>query len=154
VIFAIPSVMQPFTNPLTTFGDAGTLAAFGFLLAYFMISIAAPMFLRRRGELTRGNLVIAGLSILCLLVPTYGSFYPVPPFPIRLFPYYFLAYMAVGGVWLTVASRRNPGVLAEIEADLEDAVDQHHLVDAMTAPAPSPHLAPAPQVTPAATSAP
>jgi amino acid transporter len=146
MIFAIPSVMQLFTNPLTTFGDAGTLAAFGFLLAYFMISIAAPMFLRRRGELTRGNLVVAGLSILCLLVPTYGSFYPVPPFPIRLFPYYFLAYMAVGGVWLTLASRRHPGVLAEIEADLEDAVDQHHLVDAITAPAPEQRSVPSQQV--------
>ena len=39
------------TGPLTIFGDAGTLAAFGFLFAYFMITIAAPFYLRKLGEL-------------------------------------------------------------------------------------------------------
>jgi amino acid transporter len=118
-VFTIPAVLQIFTNPLTTFGDAGTLAAFGFLLAYFMISIAAPVYLRKLGELTRRNLVISGLAIACLLVPTVGSFYPVPPVPVRYFPYYFLTYMLVGAIWLTVVSKRQPGVLGEIEADLE-----------------------------------
>ena len=124
VVFAIPTVMAVRTDPLTTFGDAGTLAAFGFLLAYFLISVAALMFLRRRGELKRRNLLIAGLSIACLLVPTYGSFYPVPPSPIRFFPYFFLAYMVVGIGWLTIAGRRRSdnALAAEIEADLEDAL--------------------------------
>jgi amino acid transporter len=123
--FVLPSIMQAFTNPLTTFGDAGTLAAFGFLLAYFLISIAAPVYLRRRGELTRRNVVVLVAAIACLLVPTVGSFYPVPPEPIRYFPYYFLAYMLAGIGWLAVVSRRNPGVLAAIEVDLETTVDAH-----------------------------
>ena len=38
MIFAVPAILMIFTNPLTTFGDAGTLAAFGFLLAYFLIT--------------------------------------------------------------------------------------------------------------------
>jgi amino acid transporter len=118
-VFTVPSVMQLFTDPLTTFGDAGTLAAFGFLLAYFMISIAAPMLLRKRGELTRRGLVVSGLAIAALLVPTIGSFYPVPSYPVLLFPYYFVGYMLVGVIWLSMVSRRQPGVLADIEADLE-----------------------------------
>src|SRR6266545_956659 len=104
-VFVIPTVMQHFTNPLTTFGDAGTLAAFGFLLAYFLISIAAPAYLRRRGELTRKNIVVFVLAMLCLLVPTVGSFYPLPVAPIRYFPYYFFAYMLVGACWLAIVSR-------------------------------------------------
>ena len=44
-LFAIISIMQAFTNPLTTFGDAGTLAAFGFLLAYFLVTIASLAYL-------------------------------------------------------------------------------------------------------------
>jgi amino acid transporter len=126
VVFAIPSVMQAFTNPLTTFGDAGTLAAFGFLLAYFLVTIAALAFLRRRGELRPKNIVVFVLAIACLLVPTVGSFYPVPPAPIRFFPYYFLAYLLVGAIWLFTVSRRKPGVLAEIEADLEVTVGIHN----------------------------
>jgi amino acid transporter len=90
VVFAIVSVMQFFTNAQTTFGDAGTLAAFGFLLVYFMISVAAPVYLRKRGELTGKNVAVLVLALVCLLVPTVGSFYPVPPVPVRYFPYYFL----------------------------------------------------------------
>lgn len=119
IVFTVPSLMQIWTDPLTTFGDAGTLAAFGFLLAYFMISIAAPMFLRKRGELDMRNKCTSALAILCLLVPTVGSFYPVPPSPVNRFPYYFLAYIAAGLIWLTVVNKRHPGVLADIETDLE-----------------------------------
>jgi amino acid transporter len=134
-VFVIPTVMQHFTSPLTTFGDAGTLAAFGFLLAYFLISIAAPVYLRRRGELTRKNIVVFVLSMLCLLVPTVGSFYPLPSAPIRYFPYYFLAYMLAGIGWLAILGRRKAGLLSAIEADLEATVDAHDSADETRRPA-------------------
>jgi len=134
IVFAIPTIMQAFTDPLTTFGDAGTLAAFGFLLAYYLISIAAPMYLRRRNELTRKNILITVVALLCLLVPTIGSFYPLPPVPVRYFPYYFLAYLLVGGVWLAILHRRDRTVISAMEADLEATVDTHvHLTADSTA---------------------
>jgi amino acid transporter len=125
LLFAIPTVMQAFTDPLTTFGDAGTLAAFGFLLAYYLISVAALVYLRRRGEMTRKTIAVTVIALLCLLVPTVGSFYPVPPVPVRYFPYYFLAYMMVGVAWLAILHRRDRTALSAIEADLEATVDAH-----------------------------
>jgi len=128
VMVVIPMVLEVFTNPLTTFGDAGTLAAFGFLTAYFLISFAAPAYLRKRGELRRQNVVTTVLAALFLLVPTVGSFYPVPPFPVDVFPYIFLGYMAFGSAWLFVVSRRRRGVLNEIDMDLEASMlspDKH-----------------------------
>jgi amino acid transporter len=125
MMFAIPTVLEIVTSPLTTFGDAGTLAAFGFLLAYFLITIAAPAYLHRRGEPRARSTVIAVIACLCLLVPTIGSFYPVPPFPVDIFPYIFAAYMAVGGGWLFVLSRRQRGILAEIEDDLDQSLAAH-----------------------------
>jgi amino acid transporter len=125
LVFAIPTVMQAFTDPLTTFGDAGTLAAFGFLTAYYMISVAAPVYLRRLGELKPKNIAVMVLALVALLVPLVGSFYPLPPVPVLYFPYYFLAYMLVGAVWLTILHRRDKTVLAAIEADLEATVDTH-----------------------------
>jgi amino acid transporter len=119
MIVAVPMVLEIFTNPLTTFGDAGTLAAFGFLLAYFLITVAAPVYLRKLGQLRPVNVVMAVFAFVLLLVPTIGSFYPVPPYPVRIFPYLFAAYLAVGAVWLVVVSRRRPGILAEIGRDLE-----------------------------------
>jgi amino acid transporter len=125
IMFAIPTVLELVTNPVTTFGDAGTLAAFGFLLAYFLITIAAPVYLHRRGELRPRHVVIAVIACLCLLVPTEGSFYPVPPSPVNIFPYIFAAYIAIGGGWLFILSRRRRGILAEIEADLEQSLELH-----------------------------
>jgi amino acid transporter len=125
IMFLVPTVLEINTNPLTTFGDAGTLAAFGFLLAYFLITVASPAYLAKRGELRPRNVIIAILAFLCLLVPTIGSFYPVPPYPVSIFPYIFLGYMIVGAVWLYAVSRRRRGILAEIETDLENTLQAH-----------------------------
>jgi amino acid transporter len=118
-MLSVPAILSTRTDALTIFNDAGTLAAFGFLLAYFMLSIAAPIYLRRLGELKRRNVVISTLAVLFLLVPTIGSFYPLPPYPVNLFPYIFLGYLALGGLWLFIVSRRRSGILAEIETNLE-----------------------------------
>lgn len=118
LIVAIPIVLEIFTNPNTIFDEAGVLAAFGFLLAYFLISAAAPMYLRKLGELRPRYVVIAVLAFLCLLVPTIGSFYPVPAYPVNLFPYIFAGYMLVGTGWLLFQRKRNPTILSEIAADL------------------------------------
>jgi len=118
-IVTIPMVLEIFTNPLTTFGDAGTLAAFGFLTAYFLISVAAPAYLKKQRELRARHVVVAATACVLLMVPLIGSFYPVPPFPVDIFPYIFVAYMLAGSGWLFVVSRRNRGLFAEIEMDLE-----------------------------------
>jgi amino acid transporter len=118
LVLAIPCILEINTNPLTVFNDAGTLAAFGFLLAYFLTTVAAPVYLKKLGELRPVNVVIAVLSFLCLLVPMEGSLYPVPPSPVNLFPYIFVGYVAVGGILLLVVSRRRRGILGDIAADL------------------------------------
>jgi amino acid transporter len=125
IMFLIPSVLEIATSPLTTFGDAGTLAAWGFLAAYFWICVAAPAYLAKRGELKPGHVAVAVAAAACLLVPTAGSFYPVPPYPVDVFPYLFLAYMAAGGGWLFIASRRHRGLFSEIEADLDATLAAH-----------------------------
>jgi amino acid transporter len=125
IMFLVPTVLETSTNPLTTFGDAGTLAAFGFLLAYFLISIAAPAYLAKRHELRPRDVIVGVLACLCLLVPTIGSFYPPPPYPVSIFPYIFVAYLALGGAWLFTVSRRQRGILSEIEADLEQTLQSH-----------------------------
>ncbi|HEY6471877.1 MAG TPA: APC family permease [Acidimicrobiales bacterium] len=121
MILALPAFLMIFTNPLTAFGDAGTLAAFGFLVAYYLITVAAPVYLKKIGELRPRYVVLACIAVLCLMVPTVGSFYPMPAWPVNLFPYIYLAWMAVGGGWMFLRSRRQPSLFADIEADLERA---------------------------------
>ena len=87
---------------LDAFNDAGTFGAFGFLGAYFLISIAAPAYLSKRHELSPGALVLSIASVVLLLVPAVGSVYPVPSWPVNIFPYIFLGYLALGLGWFMV----------------------------------------------------
>jgi amino acid transporter len=124
VILVIAMVLHATgTGPLTIFGDAGTLAAFGFLFAYFMITVASPFYMRKLGELRGRNVLVAVLAFACLMVPTVGSFYPAPAWPINLFPYIFLGYMLVGGARLYWMHRTQPEALPGIQRDLERALD-------------------------------
>jgi amino acid transporter len=116
----IPTIMLLSGVPTQdAYNDVGTFGAIGFLTAYFLISIAAPVYLYRDGNLKSGNVIISALAILCLLYPAISLFYPLPAYPVDIFPYIFLIYMATGVVWLFVVSRRAPGIIEEIEHDLE-----------------------------------
>ncbi|HEV2037619.1 MAG TPA: hypothetical protein VGQ96_03345, partial [Candidatus Eremiobacteraceae bacterium] len=106
------------TALLDTFGYLGSIATFGFLFAYILVSIGAPMFLRRRGELRAMAIVMAVLSIAMLAIATIGSVYPVPPAPYNVLPYIFLVLLAIGlGRFLYLRSRR-PDIVQSIQADL------------------------------------
>jgi amino acid transporter len=108
LIFAVPTVMVTVfrLEILDAFNDAGTFGAFGFLGAYFLISVAAPAYLKRRGQLGGRELALSVASVLLLMVPAVGSVYPVPPSPVNIFPYIFLGYLAIGLAWFMILRRR------------------------------------------------
>jgi len=91
---------------LDAFNDAGTFGAFGFLGSYFLISLAAPAYLKRIGALRGGDIALSAASLILLLVPAVGSVYPVPSWPVNIFPYIFLGYLAIGVVWFMILRRR------------------------------------------------
>ena len=102
------------------FNWAGTFGAFGFLFSYFFITVAAPMYLKKEGTLTAGNIALAAVALVLLLVPAVGSVYPVPPAPVKYFPYVFLAYFLVGVAWFMTLRMRSPEAVQEIERDIEE----------------------------------
>jgi len=118
--FAVCAVFagQPETN---TFGWYGTLASYGFIIVYFLCSIAAPVLLKRTGELKTRDVVIGAVGAVLMFLSLVGSVYPVPSAPYNYFPYAFAAYMLLGFVWFTVVKTRAPQVIAGIEHDLESA---------------------------------
>ena len=55
-----------------------------------MICIAAPLYLKKIGELKTKDIVVLPRSALALLlIPAVGSVYPVPAPPVNYFPYIF-----------------------------------------------------------------
>jgi amino acid transporter len=82
--------------PLDLFSDTATLCSYGFVIVYGAIAAGASLYLRRRGELRSGNVILSVAAVLLLIVPAVGSVYPVPPPPGNWYPYVFVAYVACG----------------------------------------------------------
>jgi amino acid transporter len=120
--FVVPSIAAlNHVATLDLFGDVGTCAAFGFVVAYFLSTLAAPLYLKGLGELRSRDVVGCGVAVALLIVPAVGSVYPVPAAPVMYFPYAFLAYLAVGMIWIFSYYGRKPGVSNVIRIDLESA---------------------------------
>ncbi len=120
IVMLVPSVLvlKGF-GPLDIFGYVGTLAAFGFLVPYALITVAAPVYLKKLGQCTPKDIVVCAASLILLVIPTVGSVYPVPAPPVNMFPYMFLAYLAVGVVWIVSFYRRKPWIGNETRHDLD-----------------------------------
>ena len=106
---------------LDTFGWYGTLASYGFIVVYLLCSIAAPVYLRRTGELTTGSIAFGAAGAALMLLALLGSLYPVPAYPLNLLPYIFVVYMCVGAAWFLVVRQIAPNTLLQVEHDLEVA---------------------------------
>lgn len=105
---------------LDILNDLSTISTFGFLLAYVLISIAAPLYLRRIGQLSVKSVVFAVASVLFMTPPIIATVYPTPAAPADKFPFYFLTYLAVGGLWFMALRARDSGqALQQIRRDLE-----------------------------------
>ena len=120
ISFLVPSVLvfKGFA-PLDIFGYVGTLAAFGFIVPYFLISVAAPVYLKKMGLCTAKDVAICVGSVVLLIIPAVGSVYPIPAPPVNYFPYMFLVYLAVGIVWVVSSYARKPWMGAETRQDLD-----------------------------------
>jgi amino acid transporter len=103
------------------FGNLGSAATFGFLFAYALVSIAAPMFLRAHGQLRVLPIVVAMASLGLLTIPIVGSVYPAPAPPANYLPYIFLALLGPGVAWFAYLRATRPQLVRKIEADLEQS---------------------------------
>src|SRR5262245_58213048 len=138
IAFAVPTTLVSLNQvPLDVFGWVGTLAAFGFLMPYILITLSAPAYLRKLGELSGKDWAVCGASLALLLIPTVGSIYPIPAAPVRYFPYLYLLYLAAGILWIVSFHRRKPTVGQAIRAELDGMDARFQAVGAAAARKPS-----------------
>lgn len=124
VMFAVVTIcyfvlVQNGMAVLDEFNDAGTMGAFGFMGAYGLITLAAPAFLKKRGELKAGHIVLCAAALLLLLIPIAGMFYPLPDPPVRYFPYAFGAYLWFGVLRVMAMRHQKPERVEEISAEVQ-----------------------------------
>jgi amino acid transporter len=121
ISFLLPTIASLAAGQATLdiFNYAGTLAAFGFITPYCLITVAAPVYLKRLGEQRPIDLVMCAASLVLLLIPTVGSVIPVPAPPVNYFPYAYLVYLAAGIAWILLFHVRKPTAVGQINQDLE-----------------------------------
>jgi len=104
---------------LDEFNDAGTMGAFGFLGAYTLIVLAAPVFLKKRGELPARHIVLCAAGMVLLVIPAVGSVYPVPAPPVNSFPYIFVGYLIFGYARILAMQHQKPQRVEEIGVEIQ-----------------------------------
>jgi amino acid transporter len=92
-------------SPLDIFNNTGELSSFGFIMIYGLISIAAFVYVKRRGEHRFIDAAISITALVLLVIPAVTLFYPEPPPPQRYFAYIFLAFLAAGWAWFALRRR-------------------------------------------------
>jgi amino acid transporter len=98
-------------------GYLAIIATFGFLVAYILVAVAAPVYLRRLGILRPHHIAVAAITVVLLAVPLIGSVYPVPDWPNSMLPYVFLALVAAGLGRFWLVRMWAPQDLVGVEAD-------------------------------------
>jgi amino acid transporter len=95
---------------LDVYGWMGSLATYGFIVAYALVSIALPRYLRDHGAAGSTARIVSLLAFIAMLLALVGNLYPVPEGPYGRLPYIYLAYLAAGLLWFLLQSRRGKTV--------------------------------------------
>lgn len=93
---------------LDVYGWMGSLATYGFIVAYALVCSVLPRYLRKHNAYRPGAQVIPWLAFGAMLLALVGNLYPVPEGPYGKLPYVYLAYLAAGLVWF-FWNRKNRG---------------------------------------------
>jgi len=93
---------------LDVYGWLGSLATYGFIVAYALVCVSLPRYLHRHNAFTPGAQFVPWLAAAAMLLALIGNLYPVPEGPYGKLPYIFLVYLAAGLTWffLRVRTRR------------------------------------------------
>jgi amino acid transporter len=90
---------------LDVYGWLGSLATYGFIVAYALVCVALPRYLRDHGVYRAGAQIVPWLAATAMLLALVGNLYPVPEGPYGKLPYIYLAYLAAGLLWFALHTR-------------------------------------------------
>jgi amino acid transporter len=90
---------------LDVYGWLGSLATYGFIVAYALVCVALPRYLRDHAAYRAGAQIIPWLAGFAMLLALVGNLYPMPAGPYGKLPYVYLAYLVAGLLWFAIRGR-------------------------------------------------
>jgi amino acid transporter len=91
---------------LDVYGWLGSLATYGFIVAYALVCVALPRYLRDHKVFRPGAQIVPWLAGAAMLLALVGNLYPVPEGPYGKLPYVYLAYLLAGLLWFVIRAHR------------------------------------------------
>src|ERR1700678_166699 len=91
---------------LDVYGWLGSLATYGFIVAYALVCVALPRYLRQHGVFRAGAQIVPWLAGAAMLLALVGNLYPLPEGPYGIMPYIYLAYLIAGLLWFALRRRK------------------------------------------------
>jgi amino acid transporter len=123
IVGVVPLVMVATgVTPLNVYAYTGTIGTFGYMLAYLLMAVALPFFLRKRDEFNPLSGALAVVVVAALVYVFYKNVIPVPAYPYNLFPWIFLGLLVLGLAWYLAVRLRKPQVAEEIGTFEEEPV--------------------------------
>jgi amino acid transporter len=121
VVTVLPVLFGASAVDLT--GWVGTVATFGFMLAYALVSLAAPVFLSRIGVTNPLAMLLGAIGLLSMIFVFWSNWLPqtIPGFGFPALtgvlvwlPYIFLAWTVIGLAWYLIARTSNPELVRQV----------------------------------------
>jgi amino acid transporter len=81
---------------LDVYGWLGSLATYGFIVTYGLVSFALPRYLRERSGLTATAGIVAWMAGGAMLLALVGNLYAIPEGPYGKLPYVYVGYLVAG----------------------------------------------------------
>ena len=91
---------------LDIYGWLGSLATYGFIVAYGLVCLGLPKYLRDHGVYNSGAQIIPWMAAVAMVLALIGNLYPVPEGPYGKLPYVYLIYLAAGLGWFFWTMRK------------------------------------------------
>lgn len=106
---------------LDVYGWLGSLATYGFIVTYALVSFGLPRYLRAHGAVHASARLVSVLATVAMLLALAGNLYPVPEGPYGKLPLIFLVYLAAGMVWYFASGRNRKVAPVEDGESIEGA---------------------------------
>ena len=97
---------------LDVYGWLGSLATYGFIVAYSLVCAALPRYLRQHQAFHASAQVVSILAAAAMLLALAGNLYPVPEGPYGKLPYIYLTYLVGGLAWFMLRARSRRAALS------------------------------------------
>ncbi len=110
-------------EPVTLFGETGTLGSIPIILIYLLTNLALPVYMlkhRRVDFRLLKHLIIPLLGSALMLFPLFGLIEPGQPYPFRLYPYWALGLLLLSVGYGVVLGRAAPDLVQRIGSYVAD----------------------------------